>query len=95
MVSNEEIWLHPRMLNSETRLREYSKAEVIQPLTLTPLCAPVRRHWRVRLTPGEKQNRCRIQPLPIYRVPLTEPKVSITSMLAEGEGCQHGKAAPW
>lgn len=25
MVSMEEIWLHPRMLNSETRLREYSK----------------------------------------------------------------------
>lgn len=35
MVSMEEIWLHPRMLNSETRLREYSKAEVVQSPTLT------------------------------------------------------------
>lgn len=93
MVSIEEIWLHPRMLNSETRSREYSKAEVVQPPTLTPLCAPDRRHWRIRLTPGEKQNQCRIQLLPIYRVPLTEPKVSITLRLAEDEGCQHGKAA--
>lgn len=54
MVSMEEIRLHPRMLNRETRLREYSKAEVVQPPTLTPLCAPDRRQWRVRLTPDRE-----------------------------------------
>lgn len=91
MVSMEEIWLHPRMLNSETRLREYSKAEVVQPPTLTPLCAPDRRHWRIRLTP-DRETESMYDPTPThYRVLLMEPRASITSRLAEGERSNMGK----